>query len=231
MAAAVHRCRACIATRWKFSFSLLLLLALRCVFCVPHLITLDIKFYMVLLLMTVGESSACKNFVDVSSSYFSIGNRIKYLPNDRQRRFNMIFFFPSSKSGTEIPTLRVKNWLSCATFDWMVAGPTVLVNSCTNGCSQDSIFIYMRDNEKVRNNDVFGCPRRSMEMLAIFLIKIANKLIHDSPANLSLTAWWASAAGCIGGNAHVSGVRCGGTRNTCPGLYNGYDEYNALAVE
>lgn len=39
-----------------------------------------------------------------------------------------------------------------------------------------------------------------------------------SPANRSLTAWWANAAGCNGGNAHVNGVRCGGTRNTWPGL-------------
>lgn len=52
----------------------------------------------------------------------------------------------------------------------------------------------------------------------------------NSPAKRSLTAWWARAAGCIGGRAHDSGVRCGGTRRTWPGAYSGY-EYNALAVE
>lgn len=53
---------------------------------------------------------------------------------------------------------------------------------------------------------------------------------HNSPASRSLTAWWANAAGCNGGNAHDNGVRCGGTRSTWPGAYKGY-EYNALAVE
>lgn len=47
--------------------------------------------------------------------------------------------------------------------------------------------------------------------------KIKIKIV-DSPANLSLTAWCANAAGCNGGSVHVNGVRCGGTRNTCPGL-------------
>lgn len=45
-----------------------------------------------------------------------------------------------------------------------------------------------------------------------------------------MTAWCANAAGWSGGSVHDSGVRCGGTRNTCPGGYIGY-EYKALAVE
>lgn len=80
---------------------------------------------------------------------------------------------------------------------------------------------------------LFDCPRQPIQILVHYSrAKIwQNKLIYDSPANLSLTAWCASAAGCNGGSAHVNGVLCGGTRNTCPGLYSGYDEYNALAVE
>lgn len=45
------------------------------------------------------------------------------------------------------------------------------------------------------------------------------------PANLSFTAWCANA-GCNGGKAHANGahgLRCGGTRNTCPGGYIGYE--------
>lgn len=109
------------------------------------------------------------------------------IPAQRSPKTIQFYFFSCFKEWQEIPTLRVWNCLSCATFDGMVAGPTDFRNNFKNGCSQESKFI-MKKSEKVRNNDAIGCPRRSIGMLAISFRQTANKLIYDSPANLSLTA-------------------------------------------
>lgn len=173
-----------------------------------------------MLVMTVENRVPANNLLEMCQ----IGNRIKYLRTDA--RDDSILFFLSRCIDFAVACLELS--IVCVLCDLQRNGCWTNHFSVINvksGCIWDANWNLFR-KKQYHLMLVFGCPHRTTHLKCQKF-----KLIYDSPANLSLTAWWASAAWCNGGIAHASGVLCGGTRNTWPGLYSGYDEYNALAVE
>lgn len=148
----------------------------------------------------------------------------KIPPNGRQRRFNFIFSFSMHRLRRCVLRTVDRVYIVWPSTEWSLDQP-LFGDKCEERMFWDANWNLFR-KKQYHVMLVFGCPHRTTHLKCQKF-----KLIYDSPANLSLTAWWASAAWCNGGIAHASGVLCGGTRNTWPGLYSGYDEYNALAVE
>lgn len=187
-------------------------------------ISLLSTFFMVLFLMTVGSRVVARVSSMCQTVIFQSEIKLNGSTTNAKDVSELFLFFVFASQRSRLCVFRIVDRVWPST-EWSL-DPSVF-GSVSFRERMRSRFESKRER---RNDEIFGCPRHSIEMLANHL-RTASKLIYDSPANLSLTAWWASAAGCNGGRAHVSGVLCGGTRNTCPGLYSGYDEYNALAVE